>query len=547
MLDTIQFFEHKGLQRLKKEDQEGGWYDDFIRFLGENNVLATLFTPAGYGDENSRYDLTRISEYSELLSFYSGAYQVALQFTLLGTGPIWMGENEELKLRTAKVLKRGGLLGFGVSEKERGSDVFSCDMALAPQSDGDFLANGGKYYIGNGNAAALVSTFGKLTDTGEHVFFVVNPELTPNYTLVKKIGTMGICQAFVAQYDLKDYPITKADIISRGKPARAAVMNTINMGKFALGFVSIGSCQHAFYEAINHASQRVLFGQRVTDFIHLRKLLTESYARLVSMRLYGYRCRDYYRAASDDDRRYLLYGSVLKNRVTTMAARVADMLLDVIAAKGFEVERRFEMSLRDLPMVPRLEGTVHVNMAVVAKLMRNFLFDPGTFAPVARMDQPGDDAYMFKQKLGGMVTIQFPDIRAAFESAPGTNAAIFQEQVALLIDYLTQSPPSMEQLADLSYLFELVELVTTVAYANVAYEGCLQNEVDPDLVEEIFRFLVKDFSGYALALLQGHTSTPDQESTLRKMLIKPALDAARFNRVWEGHVAVQADQYSMKP
>lgn len=43
-------------------------------------------------------------------------------------------------------------------------------MTLHPQSDGSWLARGSKYYIGNGNCAALVSTFGKIADSGEYVF-----------------------------------------------------------------------------------------------------------------------------------------------------------------------------------------------------------------------------------------------------------------------------------------------------------------------------------------------------------------------------------------
>jgi len=36
------------------------------------------------------------------------------------------------------------------------------------------VANGEKYYIGNGNEAAMVSTFGKIAGTGEYAFFVAN-------------------------------------------------------------------------------------------------------------------------------------------------------------------------------------------------------------------------------------------------------------------------------------------------------------------------------------------------------------------------------------
>ena len=50
----------------------------------------------------------------------------------------------------------------GVAELERahGADVYSTEMSLSPQPDGTYRANGEKYYIGNGNIAPMVSTFG---------------------------------------------------------------------------------------------------------------------------------------------------------------------------------------------------------------------------------------------------------------------------------------------------------------------------------------------------------------------------------------------------
>ena len=56
----------------------------------------------------------------------------------------------------------GGVFAFGLSEKEHGADIYSTDMMLNPQGDGTYKADGDKYYIGNGNEAALVSTFGKI-------------------------------------------------------------------------------------------------------------------------------------------------------------------------------------------------------------------------------------------------------------------------------------------------------------------------------------------------------------------------------------------------
>ena len=70
----------------------------------------------------------------------------------------------------------------------------------------------------------------------------------------------------------------------------------------------------------------------VTDFVHVKRLFTDAYARLVAMKLMALRAADYMRSASPDDRRYLLYNPVVKMKVTTQGEDVINQLWDVIAA-----------------------------------------------------------------------------------------------------------------------------------------------------------------------------------------------------------------------
>ena len=73
---------------------------------------------------------------------------------MLGLGPIWMSKNPAIRQRAARALEDGGIFAFGLSEEAHGADIYSTDMVLTPDGSG-WRANGRKYYIGNGNAAAL--------------------------------------------------------------------------------------------------------------------------------------------------------------------------------------------------------------------------------------------------------------------------------------------------------------------------------------------------------------------------------------------------------
>ena len=285
MRRTIEFFEARGKERLKADDHARAWYGEFLDFVREERIFATLLTPAADSASDGRWDTSRLCEFAEILGFYGLPYWYTWQVTILGLGPIWMSPNAEARARAARLLEDGAIFAFGLSEKEHGADLYSSDMELVPQGDGTYLARGDKYYIGNGNKAAMVSVFGKDTATGEYVFFAVDSQ-HERYELVKNVVAS---QNFVSEFRLNDYPITEADILERGDDAWNAALNTVNIGKYNLGWGSIGICTHALYEAINHAANRHLYGMAVTDFPHVRRMFTDAYARTVAMKLVALR------------------------------------------------------------------------------------------------------------------------------------------------------------------------------------------------------------------------------------------------------------------
>ncbi|MFV8828215.1 acyl-CoA dehydrogenase [Alkalihalobacterium sp. APHAB7] len=535
MEKTVKFFEEKGLDNIKEEDQASKWYDDFIEFLKEEEIFATLLTPTGYGDEEARFDLSRICDFSELTAFYSLAYQYCYQVSILGLGPIWMSNNEELKQRTGKLLKDGGIFAFGMSEKKHGADLYSNQMKLYTQDDGSYIGNGSKYYIGNANKAALVSVFGRIAETDEFVFFVVDPT-NENYHLQKKINTSGVRPAFVGAFSIEDYPITDAEVLSKGRAAWDSSLSTVNIGKFQLGFASAGICQHAFYEALNHADNRVLYGQKVTDFNHVQDLFTESYVRIIAMKLYALRAVDYFRSSSEEDRRYLLFNPIQKMKVTKQGMEVIDMLLDIVAAKGFEQDTYMELAIRDIGMIPRLEGTSHVNMALVIKFMENYFFNNEEFAEIPTRRDAQDDSNLFKQTTGSLGSVKFPDYRRSYEGINHLNVITFLEQVELLREMLYKAPLTKEQQENKNYMLHLGELFTMVVYAQLVIENAKLYQVDGDVINHMFKFMVSDFAQYALAHLSKFENTSEQVEFLERMLKRPQINADQEKKIWKEHV-----------
>ena len=254
-------------------------------------------------------------------------------------------------------------------------------------------------------------------------------------------------------------------------------------------------------------------------------------------------------ARAPEDRRYLLFNPTVKMKVTTEGEKVIDLLWDVIAAKGFEKDTYFEMATRDIRALPKLEGTVHVNIALIVKFMRNYFFAPEAFPEVPRRDDPADDAFLWDQgPASGLSRIRFQDPAPVFAAWDLPNVAVFREQLALFREMLARATPTEEQAKDVDFLLAVGELFTLVVYAQLVLEGArLQpGDVDGDLVDQVFDVLVRDFSRHALDLHSKPAATPAQMAYALEMIRKPALDPARHGRVW-GSVLALRDAYEMSP
>ena len=544
---TINFFEKFGKTKLTEEFNKKVWYREFIDFIGKEQIFAKLLTPSQYGggDPDCRWDTARNSEYSELLAFYGLGYWYCFQVSILGLGPIWMSSNEKAKKKAAELLKKGAIFAFGLSEKTHGADIYSTETALTPQKDGTWVANGEKYYIGNGNEAEMVSTLGKVKDgTDDYVFFVTNYK-NKAYELKKNVISH---QEYVSNFALHDYPIDSDDILSRGSHAWDSGLNTVNIGKFNIGPASIGVAEHCFYEAITHAANRILYGMPVTDMPHVRKNFMDAWLRIVGMKLYQRRSTDYFRNANDKDRRYLLYNPTSKMKVTLQAEEVINLLWDVIAARGFEKDTYFSIGATDIRGPSKLEGTVHVNVQLIRKFMKNYFFSPAQYAPVAPEFSLKDDLFLFNQgPTKGLGSVQFHDYKPVFEANKNLpNVAIFIQQINLFKELLEKASPDKAQDMDPSWSLPVGEMFSIVVYGQLILEQAKFDNVDADVVNQIFDFMVRDFARFALQIYGMHNTKDEQRAYCKDiMLIKAQGDDAQYNRIWAKYVYALNGEYAM--
>ena len=254
----------------------------------------------------------------------------------------------------------------------------------------------------------------------------------------------------------------------------------------------------------------------------------------MGMKLFGLRATDYLRAASETDKRYLLYNPVMKMKVAIQGERVHDDLWDIIAARGFEKDMYFEQAVHELRGFPKLEGTRHVNMALIAKLIPSYMFGANEMPEVGRITGNSDDSFLFRQgKTRGYAQTKFHDYMPAYNSlAHLPNVKVYIDQINAYKNYLTISGKGLdEQMKDFDYLLAVGELFTAVAYGQLIIESAKMEGISDEVMNQMFDVYVRDFSAFAVDLYGKPLNTPEQYEAILGMIKHPIENNEEFEKV----------------
>ena len=123
---------------------------------------------------------------------------------------------------------------------------------------------------------------------------------------------------------------------------------------------------------------------------------------------------------------------------------------------------------------------------------------------------------------------------------------VFKEQIEVFKEFLLNAAPNDDQNMNPDFTLAVGELFALVAYGQLILENSKIYNIDDDIVDQIFDCMVRDFSKFALQLYGKPSSTDDQMDYCMKMIKKPAVDEARYQRVWENYVYTLKDTYEMK-
>ncbi len=341
--------------------------------------LMNLGIPKEYGgpDYGSLDSVLVVEEFSAACA----GMTTSIYVNDLGLAPIILGGSEAQKQKWLPPLtKELRFVSFATSEPGMGSDVAGIKCSYERKGD-DFILNGNKFWITNGNHADLFVIFARQTGSERHTglsAFIV-PADTEGLSTGKPLKKLGHRASDTAAVILRDVKVPAENLLSTEGMGFLLAMMTFVKTRPAIGAMATGLARSAMEYAINFAKQREAFGKKISSFQAIQDMTADMYARIEAIRLLTWKAAWMVDQKTDGNLANVA-SSCAKLIGAEDAMKIVTDALQIYGGKGYLEQYPIQKLFRDAKLYQIYEGTSQIQRYVISRylfkeynpIMKNF-------------------------------------------------------------------------------------------------------------------------------------------------------------------------------
>jgi alkylation response protein AidB-like acyl-CoA dehydrogenase len=323
----------------------------FDRLFAEANVTATDLCAIRQG-------LARVCTEAETAFAVQG----------LGAIPIHLSGPTELSEGLIPEIRRGSVVAaFALTEPGAGSDAAALATTAEPDGAG-FRLNGEKAYISNAPDADVYTVFARTTEgAGSRgiTAFVVTSDMD---------GVTGEAIPMISPHPLgrirlEDVFVPAGNVLGEIDHGFRVAMQTLDLFRPSVGAFALGMAEAALRIATSHATTRTAFGAPISDFQAVSHQLADVRLAIEAAEHLVYSAATSY--DTGDTETLTGKAAMAKLHATETAQRAVDTAIQVLGARGLEMDSTLAHLYLEV-RAPRIyEGTSEIQRNIIAREMFN--------------------------------------------------------------------------------------------------------------------------------------------------------------------------------
>ena len=301
------------------------------------------------------------------LAYHSGLADFAFAMQGLGSGAISLfGTARQRAQYLSQVASGQSIAAFAMTEPATGSDA--ANIATSAVRDGDdYVINGEKTYISNGQIADVITLFAR---TGEAegsrgISAFILPGGTAGLDVAERIH--AIAPHPLARLTLTNVRLPASAMLGAPGEGFKVAMQTLTLFRVTVGAAALGFARRALDEAIAFSTSRKLGHGTLADNDVTQANLAEMATSIDASALLIARAawaQDKPEIAGDDNRRA---AAMAKLHATEAAQRVIDMAVQLHGGMGVTKGAIVESLYREIRALRIYEGASEVQRVIIAR------------------------------------------------------------------------------------------------------------------------------------------------------------------------------------
>jgi glutaryl-CoA dehydrogenase len=273
--------------------------------------------------------------------------------------PIYTFGSEEQKTRWLPLLARGDKIGcFGLTEPDIGSDAQRM-RTRAVRSNGDYVINGSKMWITNGELADVAVIWAN-TDKGIRAFLVEKG--VPGFQAFQIPWKYSLRASVTSSLVLDDVRVPVENLLPGTNGIKSALM-CLNEARYGIAWGAVGAAMACYEVALEYAGSRIQFEAPIASFQLVQSKLVKMLTEITKAQLL---CIQLGRLKDAGSAKHTQVSMAKMNNVYE-ALKIARTTRDILGANGITLDYHAIRHMLNLESVYTYEGTHDVHTLIIGR------------------------------------------------------------------------------------------------------------------------------------------------------------------------------------
>jgi glutaryl-CoA dehydrogenase len=285
----------------------------------------------------------------------------------LAMGSIYLCGSEEQKQQWLPLMQQFKIIGaFGLTEPEVGSAAAGGLTTTCKKTDGKWVLNGQKKWIGNATFADILIIWARDEESGDVKGFIVKKD-NPGFAVEKMQDKMALRIVQNGIITLTNCEVEEVDRLQNANSFKDTA-KVLQMTRAGVAWQAVGCARGAYENALEYTRTRKQFGKPIASFQLIQNHLVEMLSNLTAMQTLCFRLSQLQDQGLLKDE----HASLAKVFCSLRTRDVVSKAREVMGGNGILLEYNVARFVADAEAIYSYEGTKEINTLIVGRAITGF-------------------------------------------------------------------------------------------------------------------------------------------------------------------------------